>query len=332
MYMKGCFWVACLGLFQLVSFWINFKYGYDWRAFTPFNKWGPSLGGLGLRINSTFSEPASLGVTLGPAFFIAFYELILKSERFITRNQCIAILVAYVLSYSSVAYMCIFTSIILITLNFGLLRYVFFAIPVSIILFNLAYSSAPEFRDRVDGMKVLFIDKILEKNAQQNENNSLRVQNIKSIIKQVHGSSFVLYNNYHIATENFKNNPMFGSGLGSHEYAFDKYNLSYIIGGIYEFNTTDANSMFLRLLSETGLMGVLFALIFIFKFFVAKSLFGEEDEEYWLISNAILVIIIAQLLRQGNYTYSGFFLFGWMYYYNSLNYKEYRKQLFMYKG
>ena len=155
---------------------------------------------------------------------------------------------------------------------------------------------------------------------------------VRSILKKVHGSAFVLYNNYHIATENFKNNPLFGSGMGSHEFAFEKYNLNYIIGGIYEFNTTDANSMFLRLLSETGLMGIFFALAFIARFYVSKSLFEEEDDEYWLIANALLVIIIIQLLRQGNYTYGGFFFFGWMYYYNSVNYKEYRKKLFMYKG
>ena len=140
----------------------------------------------------------------------------------------------------------------------------------------------------------------------------------------------------HVAVQNFKQNPLFGSGLGSHEIAFDKYNLNYMLGGIYEFFAPDANSMFLRILSELGIMGVLFTFMFIFKFFVSKSLGGAEDETYWLISNAILVIIFTQLLRQGNYTYNGFILFACMYYYNKLKYIEYtekqREELQMTEG
>lgn len=332
LYMQGCFIVACLGVVQLVSYWVGFAPGYNWQIFLPLNKWGFHLGGLGVRINSTFSEPAYFGTTLGPAFFIAFYQLLFRDQRFLSRNKCIVIIVTYVLSFSSLAYIGIFAAIVLMAINFGLVRYVFIAVPVSVILFFTAYNNADEFRVRIDGIKALFIDNILEKSG-RSENKSVQLSNVKDILKKVHGSSFVLYNNYHIAVENFKHNPLFGSGLGSHEFAFDKYNLSYIIGGIYEeFNNSDANSMFLRLLSETGLMGIVFTFLFIYKFYVAKSLFGEEEEEYWLISNALLVVILIQLLRQGNYTFGGFMLFCWMYYYNSINYKEYRKQLFIYKG
>ena len=70
-------------------------------------------------------------------------------------------------------------------------------------------------------------------------------------------------------------------------------------------------------------MGILFVFMFIFRFYVSKSLVTEEDETYWLISNAILVIIATQLLRQGNYTYNGFIMFVWMYYFNRISYNSY---------
>jgi hypothetical protein len=221
----------------------------------------------------------------------------------------------------------IFIAIVLLAINYGLVRYLFIAIPVSLLLFSFAYSNVKEFRLRVDGMQALFIDDILDRNVPENETYAARVQRIRRILSKIHGSSFVLYNNYNVATENFKNNPLFGSGLGSHEFAFEKYNLNYLLGDIYKFNTADANSMLLRVISETGLMGVIFVFLFVFKFYISKNLASEEDESYWVISNAILVLIIIQLVRQGNYTFSGFFLYCWMYYYNSALYAGYREKL-----
>jgi hypothetical protein len=234
---------------------------------------------------------------------------------------------AYVCTFSSLAYLGIFITIVLLAINYGLVRYLFIAIPVTIMLFSIAYSNVTEFKARVDGMRALFVDDILNKDVPENEVYAVKVQRIRRILSKVHGSSFVLYNNYYIATENFKNNPLFGSGLGSHEFAFEKYNLNYLLGDIYKFNTADANSMFLRVLSELGLMGVIFVFLFVSKFYVSKNLIYEEDETYWVISNALLVLIIIQLIRQGNYTFTGFFFYAWMYYFNSALYKGYREKL-----
>ena len=137
----------------------------------------------------------------------------------------------------------------------------------------------------------------------------------------MNSSSFVLYNNYHIAFENFKDNPIAGTGLGSHAVAFEKYSLTKQAGILnIEFNKSDANSMFLRLLSETGLIGILFILIFIFKFYVIRSKIHPESN-HWIVGSAVLVIIILYLLRQGNYFINGFPIFMWIYYYNYVDFK-----------
>ncbi|MGZ3884482.1 MAG: hypothetical protein ACXVP0_06500 [Bacteroidia bacterium] len=324
MYMKCAFVVACLGLVQLFSSIIHFEPGFNWRMFLPLNKWGVNPGGLGVRINSTFSEPSGFGEAIAPAFFVCIYNFVSKKELYITRERAAVIVIAYLLSFSSVAYLGVFLSIILLAVNFGLVRYIFIAVPLSIFLFNIAYTNAKEFKVRIDGLNALFVKDILNKGVPKNETKSRKAIRIRAILLQIHGSSFVLYNNYYIAVENFKNNPLFGSGLGSHEFAFDKYNLNKIIGGIYEFNTSDANSMFLRTLSELGIMGLVFVFLFIQRYYISKNLLEEEEDDYWLISNALLVLLLTQLFRQGNYTFVGFFMYCWLYYYNSIHYQAYR--------
>lgn len=321
-YLKFAFVVALLGLVQWISYLIKFTPGYDWRTFFTLNKWMLSPGGIGLRINSTFSEPSYFGTTMAPAFFISFYELIMNRPKFLSKTKSLIIAIAYVLSFSSLAFFGVFLSVILIAANYGLIRYVLVAIPVVIGLYFIAYNQSKDFKARVDGTKALFIDNIIENELAGNMKHYARVYKVSRILPKIHGSSFVLYNNYHVAFENFKQNPFFGSGLGSHEIAFKKYKLNYLLAGIYEFNSADANSMFLRTLSEVGLMGVVFVFFFVYKFYVSKSLTIKEDDDYWIISNALLILILIQLLRQGNYTYGGFFLFAWMYYYNYVVYSE----------
>lgn len=322
-YLKWAYIVSILGLVQLISFRLGIKFLYDWRAILPLNKWGVVEGGLGLRINSTFTEPSYYGSSMAPAFFIAFYDFVFKRELFLSRNKALVILIAYVLTFSSLAFVGVFITVVLVALNFGVIRYFIIAIPLAVLLYFGAYNYAKEFRVRMDGLSALFIDNILDDELSGTMSKGARMRKVSKVLQKIHGSPFVLYNNMHVATENFKQNPFFGSGLGSHEIAFEKYNLNYMLGGIYEFNAPDANSMFLRTMSELGLMGIIFTFMFISKFFVSKNLGYEEDERYWIISNALLVVILTQLLRQGNYTFNGFMLYAWMYYFNKLNYLRY---------
>lgn len=325
-YLNASFLACIIGLLQLASYWIGFEAGYDLRIIFSLNKWGVNPGGLGLRINSFFSEPSALGIAIAPAFFISLYQLITRSNELFPLKRCLIIITCYCLSFSSLAFLGIFLTIIFITLNFGAIRYFLFAIPISAFLFFIAYNNAPEFKSRVDGIRELFVDDILSE-VKKGESHNAKIRRIQNFLTRVHGSSFVFYNNYYIAKQNFIKNPLFGTGLGSHEFAYDKYTLNNLIGGIYEFNTGDANSLFLRTTSEVGLFGAIFLILYVFKYFVSHDLNGNENSDYWIISNALLVLILLTYLRQGNYTYNGFFFYCWMYYYNSANYHKYTEGL-----
>ncbi|MBX3165247.1 MAG: hypothetical protein KF900_12295 [Bacteroidetes bacterium] len=304
-YLKGAYIVSLIGIAQLVFFTIGFKQGYTF--FGIFNKWGLSTGGFfGLRINSVFAEPTHLATVFSAAFFFSVYNLFIKEPMYISKVQSLVIIAVYFLSFSGVGQLGIFLAFLLLLLNFGLIRYIFVLIPLFIILFNVLYNNVPEFHDRFESLTGLFSGEKFE-------------------LGKTHGSSFILYNNYVVTLENFKTNFLFGGGIGSHPVAFEKYSIAKDIK-VYGFNnnSADANSMFLRLLSETGLFGVSIFLFIIFKFYVSRD--ENHDTYHWLVSNGILIMILLNLFRQGHYFLNGFPFFVLLYIYNSISYNNYLEE------
>lgn len=301
-YLIGAYIAALIAVFQFISFQIGFEPGYNFHWI--FNKWGLAKGGVfGIRVNSVFAEPTHLGSVLSAAFFVSLYNLIRKETYGLSRFQSIVIIVVYILSFSGLGQTGIFLSLIFLAVNFGLIRYIALVIPVAIILFNVLYTNVTDFKERYDGLIGLFSGE-------------------KFQLGKTHGSSFILYNNFHVAIENFKTNFLFGSGIGSHPVAFDKYSFAknFKVFG-FNLNGADANSMLLRLISETGLFGVIIFLFIVIKCYVKRD--PERETYHWLVSNSILVMILLNLFRQGHYFLNGFPFFVMLYYFNSVSYKAY---------
>ncbi len=300
-YLKGCYIVSLLGFFQFICFQIGFKNGYTF--FHIFNKWGLATGGLfGLRVNSIFCEPTHFGAVISSAFFVAVYNVITGKNFGLSRFQNIIIILVYLLSFSGLAQLGIFLTLFFLVLNFGFIRYIAFVIPLAIIIFNYMYTNLVDFRERLDGTISMF------------SGNEFK-------LGETHGSSFVLYNNYTVALQNFYQSPVLGSGIGSHPIAFEKYSLArdVLVAGI-NVNGADANSMLLRLLSETGIFGVGIFLVIIIKCYVKRDIVNQTN--HWLISNALLIMILLNLFRQGHYFLNGFPFFLILYYFNSVSYQE----------
>ena len=300
-YLKGAYIASLLGIFQFISFKIGFVSGY--RFFNIFNKWGVIPGGnFGIRVNSIFAEPTHLGAVLSAAFFVSLYNLVRKDSYGLTKFQSSTIIIVYLLSFSGLGQIGIFLSFIFLALSFGLVRYIIVLIPLVIISFNYLYNNVDEFKTRFDSSFDLFVD------------------DKAFVLGETHGSSFILYNNYIVAKENFSTNFLFGTGIGSHPTAFDRYSIAKEIK-VYGFNlnSADANSMFLRLMSETGLFGLGIFFFIIVKCYVKRD--RNNLSYHWLISNAILIMILLNLFRQGHYFLNGFPFFLILYYYNSISYK-----------
>lgn len=306
-YLKGCYIIALIGLFQFICFRVGFEPGYN--LFHYANKGGLAVtGGLwGIRINSVFMEPTHLGSVLSAAFFVAVYNLVSRSYFYYSFSQNCVIVVVYLLAFSGMGQIGVFLTILLLALNFGFVRYVIVAIPILIISFNYLYNNVKEFKERFDSTYGLF------------------VAGEKFVLGKTHGSSFILYNNYIVATKNFEGNFLFGTGLGSHQTAFEKYSIGKGIANWgFDLNSADANSMFLRLMSETGLFGLGIFFMIIIKGYIKRD--RTNESYHWLISNGILIMILLNLFRQGNYYLYGFPFFLMLYYYNALVYKEFKEK------
>ena len=208
----------------------------------------------------------------------------------------------YILSFSSLGQTGILVAIILLFLSYGILKYILVVVPIILIAFNFIYDNVAEFRQRYDSSVNL-------------------IQGEKFILGKTHGSSFILYNNYVVATENFKTNFLFGTGIGSHAFAFNIHSLSKDIKQKgFDSNAADANSMFLRLMSETGLFGIIIFIYIIITGYVKRD--PKRLTYHWLISNAILLMILLNLFRQGHYFLYGFPFFLFLYYFNGIAYKD----------
>lgn len=301
-YLKGAYIISIIGMVQFISFQIGFKPGYDYTWLL--NKGGLVLGGnFGIRVNALYAEPTYYGAFISAAFFVAAYNIFSRKNYYYKRYQSILVMVVYILTFSGVGYVGILLSAVLLFYNFGLIRYLLLAVPMGIGIFNFMYENSLEFRLRYDSTISVF-------------------STGQFSITDTHGSAINLYNNYHIATENFKSNFLFGTGLGSHSIAAEKYSITknIKISG-FEWNYKDANSMFLRIMSETGLFGLILFMWLYFKHFIRRPI-EDSNNPHWLIANAIFVLITLNLLRQGHYFLNGFPFFVWMYYYNYLNYKK----------
>ena len=301
LYLKGAFIVSIVGIVQVVSYRVGFSPGYNFGWL--FNKWGVIKAEDGIRMNSFFSEPSYYSSVMAPAFFVALYNLFNRKKMlFISMLQSLIIIVAYPLTKSGVGMIGIAVAVLLLLINSGFFRYGLFVAPIAYYAFMYSYNNVAEFKDRVDGTFEIY-----------------DTGDVTSY--DINGSSFVLYNHTHIATENFKANPLFGTGLGSHASAFDRYSYTNLEETVdIEFNKADANSMALRLMSETGLVGLIFFAFFLFSNWVLS--WRSPEPEIWVISNACFLIIVLQLLRQGNYFYCGFPFFIWIYYYVNQNRKK----------
>lgn len=298
MLLKGYKIVTAIAVIQGIGFILKIGplYNYKWIL----NKWGLSYGGLiGIRLNSIFPEPAQFAIMLTPVVFVAVHHLLTRKYTFISFKWCITFLFVFLLTGSSTGYASLFFILIILLINYNhFLDFVVF-FTISFTIGGFLYIYIPEFKTRVDAAAGLWVEE------------NLNLENVNS-------SSFVQYNNFHVAVNNLKEHPIAGTGLGSHATAYEKYSLTkqpdFIIKEGFDFNAQDANSMFLRIMSEMGLIGLTFIVLFIFKFFIHYN--SDPSGIRWMISGAILSFILINMFRQGNYFLNGFPFFMWMYYYN----------------
>jgi len=243
-----------------------------------------------LRFESIFTEPSHCITVLMPSIYY-YLKKGTKLEAFL----CFA---ALILTVSSVGYMA-FAVLVLINSKVKFKQIALTTIP-AVALFFAAYFYIPMFTVRID-------------------------DTITSIVKRdvssVNLSTYALVSNMFVAVKSFISDPLLGHGLGSHQLSHARYIGSVV--GIESFqddmdiNAKDANSLFLRLLSDLGLMGLIGVFYFI------KKHYATKDQLQSVLTKGIFLYFFCKLLREGHYFTPEMYFFVFLYYFNAKsNYEE----------
>lgn len=297
-YVFFCKVILVLGFIQVLLF--VFGAGDIFVAVFPFLK----QTNITLRFQSLTSEPSFIAFTFAPVVFFSLCKIFYNTTDVVSKKWAYGFVLGYWLTFSLTAYMGVLVMLVILgfrNLTTRRLVAACFIVVGGIGIFSfVAYRNVSYIMERVDdtyyGVTHPFTD--------------------TTTFKKVNLSTYAFLSNAYVTSESLKTRPLTGYGLGTHELIYDRF-LPESIQKYSSLNRTDANSMALRLTTETGLIGLLLFLYFIFHFrIISKRSFTPQMELYWALNAGIFVMILIALLRNGNYTVHGKILFLFLYYYS----------------
>ncbi|HYF69909.1 MAG TPA: O-antigen ligase family protein, partial [Ohtaekwangia sp.] len=299
-------YILVIGLIQ--SFMFVMEHGNAFLKIFPFLK----STNISARFQSLSDEPSFIAITFAPIVFVAMHNLFYRRKHFLTRTWSCLFLLGYLLTLSSSAYVGI--ALMLVLLYFKKLT------EKKLILGSVVLSSIFLFvlisYERIDLIKVRVDDTLYGLTHDFDD---------PRVYQSVNLSTYALLSNWYVTKKGFTDFPLTGRGLGTHATTY----YTHLPDAMKEYvilNDKDANSMALRLLSETGLVGLLLFTLFLIRYKIKFNLVDTCQEEFlWVINSAIFVVIIIVLLRNGNYTSSGKLLFILLYYFSWLYVKKSRR-------
>ena len=242
--------------------------------------YGFTLNGLDIghgnlmRVNSLYAEPAHLGPILGIGVLIGLIEN--RSNKKIKIWKTVVIMVCALMTQSFLTYASVIMAIVCFVLFYqdGIkrkLKWVLLATLMVVFLCVSQWDLVYSVIGRLSQFKTL----------QTDTGNDL--------------SALAITSNFQVAVEKIKDGYWFGTGLDSHRLYYDRY-----IDRLYSFlymrlNSEDAASLYIRIFSEFGVVGLVALCVYLIKKFIEGMKSG----------NKILVLIIlmfsTEIMRDGSY-------------------------------
>jgi hypothetical protein len=289
-YIKIALILSYIGIFQEISYLIGFVPGYDYSWFLPVLRGQPveDIAGSGpiMRITSLCGEPGYLAPTLMPAGFLAIHNLLSGCDKYIKRAEGILILIALTLTFSTIGYI---GMVISLMFNFkrNMYKKVNVVVAGLIISLLLVMSNISYFSSRAYGIWSSLIDR----------ENLTGHENVSSLIAAV---------NYKITIDNISKNPIIGSGFDSFNKVSQKSlerieldtGLRNFIGymDIKDMRFDDGSTMYFRVITELGLIGVIFVIIFLY-----NNKVKNKNTDIALLQNMCILYFLTYCLRTGQY-------------------------------
>jgi len=295
-YIKLALFASIVGIFQEIGNFLNIGFITDFRNYgIPHSV---SFSGPFLRITSITTEPAHFACILFPAVYFAILQLFKKNNInfLISKTEAYIVLIAMGLTFSLIGYSGLIIISLYIGFKKGLIKFIKIGI-ISLFIAIFAVKYNPTIRSRVYSIFDVATNYDITTNL----------------------SAFALYSNILVTWSSFKANPFFGTGLITHQYSYNKYIGEYFDTDkiLMRLNTIGAASLYLRVISEFGLWGILFIFIFIVRYRI-KNVKHSLSE----INNVSLIFILLYSLRMGAYLSSYLWFFIALYRQSYLNLRK----------
>jgi hypothetical protein len=254
------------------------------------------IGGF-MRIHSVFNEAGNLGTCLVPIIgFILFDKNFYRNNK----KKSIIFISTLLLTLATISYFLLALLLIIkLYQKSSYFKYIYilvliFALPVVI---NIMDSNTKD--QEIDSYD--FLPMIQKKII---ETSSIFDISTPEDFQLLNTSSYALLTNLWVA--NHAPSRLFGTGLGTHQ---ENYIKMYPPNNYYEYglNSEDGYSLFNRIYSEFGFLGITLYLIFLIRCFNFKN----------TINFCVFFLLLSLLIRGGHYTVYGTVFFHLMYYYTS---------------
>lgn len=244
------------------------------------------------RLMSIFKEPAHYAVVALPACY--FY---LKNRSYF---RFLIIFGTLILTNSTLGYVGSALMFIIPNMTLKRIGYFFATIPLIIGTFYYVYTEFPFLKLRVDDTY-----------------ETLNSVNTGKFKEYTNLTTYSILSNVFIAKENFIDHPL-GSGIGSHFYMYNNAYKQQMrppdylkAQNLQESNSTDANSLFVRLVSELGVFGLI--LITFLMYLAVKSFTLKDNKLYF--SQGVFIYLLLKLFRDGHYFTPELYFFIWLLYF-----------------
>lgn len=278
-YITGCYIFSIIAIVQEIGFLLHIPILYDVSY----------IDGVPRNIVTTMGLLQVYSLTLEPVFFVGLIlpcmsqiiqNLFIKDEFLvsISRKQKIVISIAFLLTFSFTAYVClllIFSYYYLKQLNFNF-RSVFYSILIVAFVVSIFFVIPGNMKNKFES---LFAER---------EALTTSVENL---------SAFAIISNFLIAKD-AANDHYLGTGFFTNKNNFDAYINDHfkITNDTIILNRLDGGSMYIKILSEYGYIGLF---LFFLLFYLNRS--KRMDSAYSLLNNCLFITILVLFLRTADY-------------------------------
>ncbi|MEY8240373.1 MAG: hypothetical protein RPT25_08505 [Cycloclasticus sp.] len=281
LYIKFAIFLAAFAVFQVISDLIGFPYLNDLIRLYSENKNSSRSGGI-LRATSFASEPAVLGLYLLPVLVLSVFRLMGQSN---------------LSQYISIKNACLILSAILMT--FSLLVYLY----VGMICTYYMVKSKNFIALSIGG--VFLFAGVLGVNYSESINERVdELSRYEELIDSRQLSVFAIVSNLIVVKESMSTSPFMGTGAVSHGDKYDGLIHLYVEDGYsgIGLNRDDGASLYLRFLSEFGLIGLA-----LYLFLLIKG--GRGGKSFDGLAEIFLFSLILYGIRYGSINITLFWLF-----------------------